>query len=110
MVLQNGEAAGADGEEVEPEFFFVLGLVRWREEKKVSGFEGEESCNEKYTAKAGKGGGKTSYHCMTTRLTKYTELEVLRISKYRSSLIPAGGTPNPNQRVEKGIPRRCACQ
>lgn len=34
MVLQNGEAAGADGEEVEPEIFFVLGLVRWREEKK----------------------------------------------------------------------------
>lgn len=34
MVLQNGEAAGADGEEVEPEFFLVLGLVRWREERK----------------------------------------------------------------------------
>lgn len=24
MVLQNGEAAGADGEEVEPDFFSVL--------------------------------------------------------------------------------------
>lgn len=36
MVLQNGEAAGADGEEVEPDFWggFVLDLVRWREERK----------------------------------------------------------------------------
>lgn len=35
MVLQNGEAAGADGEEVEPEFFGCVSLVRWREEKKI---------------------------------------------------------------------------
>lgn len=34
MVLQNGEAAGTDGEEVEPGWITKeLGLVRWGEKK-----------------------------------------------------------------------------
>lgn len=41
MVLQNGEAAGADGEEVEPGWITKeLGLVALERRKKVSGFEG----------------------------------------------------------------------